>query len=192
MKKLGAIILLTAAGTALGAERLSTVSVYGLKVPGTPEIAKEQGFTDCKDNYSSYVCTHTKPTVVAGINAKSAAVFFDGSDHFSEKNRQSSRKVTDFPPEKLTYGGVRLEFEDRYAFKEALASDGWLETSSGNSAQFYKSGVAASFSMYKSAVSLSPLSLKEVEEQVSTLKAKQAEKAKSESNSTSFIESMKK
>lgn len=75
MKKLGAICLFVIAGTTQAGDRLTTVDVYGLQVPGTPAIAKEAGFTDCKDNYSSYVCKRTKPTVVAGIKADSADLF---------------------------------------------------------------------------------------------------------------------
>lgn len=193
MKKLGAICLFVIAGTTQAGDRLTTVDVYGLQVPGTPAIAKEAGFTDCKDNYSSYVCKRTKPTVVAGIKAESADLFFDGSDHFSESNRgSSSRKVSEFPPEKLTYGGVRLQFQDRQALKNALLADGWMESTQGNSTEFYKDGVAANFSIYRSTVSLAPLSLKEATKQVANLKAKQVEKAKADSSSTSFIDAMKK
>lgn len=191
MRKLGVICIFALLGTAHAEDRLSTIEVYGLKIPGTPAIAKAAGFTDCKDNYSSYICTGTKPIVIAGVRAESARVFFDGSDNFSENNRGSTRKITDFPPEKLTYSGVRLEFSDRQSLKKALIADGWIESSNNYGSEYYKEGVAANFSIHRLGVSLNPLSLKKVADHIGKLKAEQESQSKAESASTSFIEAMK-
>ncbi|WP_409283238.1 hypothetical protein [Pseudomonas protegens] len=191
MRKLSVICIFALLGTAHAEDRLSTIEVYGLKIPGTPAIAKAAGFTDCKDNSSSYICTSTKPIVIAGVRAESARVFFDGSDNFSENNRGSTRKITDVSPEKLTYGGIRFDFSDRQALKKALITDGWMESSNNYGSEYYKDGIAANFSIQKLGVSLNPLSLKKVAEHIGKLKAEQESKSKAEAASTSFIDAMK-
>ena len=56
MNKLGAIFFLLVAGTAHAAERLTTVQVSGLSVPGTQALGKAQGFTECVDFYTLSSC----------------------------------------------------------------------------------------------------------------------------------------
>lgn len=191
MKRLGTALILTLLGTAHAQDRLSGVEVYGLQVPGTPAIAKAKGFNECKENYSSYVCTSTKPIEIAGIQAESASVYLDGSDHFSPTNRGSDRKVTDFPAEKLTYGRVSLKFNDRQALTNALTTDGWIEVSEGRTRTYYKDDVAATISINKYDVSLEPRTLRDVTKRLAELKTLQAEKLKAESTSASFIDAMK-
>lgn len=191
MKRLGAIFILTLLGTAQAQDRLSSIEVYGLQTLGTPAIAKAAGFNDCKDNYSSYVCTSTKPVAIAGVKAESASVYLDGSDNFSPTKRASNRKVTDFPAEKLTYSGVSLKFNDRQVLINALAADGWLEVSEGRTRTYYKDGVAAIISINRYNVSLEPRTLQDATKRLAELKAQQASKLNAESKSASFIDAMK-
>jgi len=195
MKKLGAFVFLLLAGVAHAEERLQTVKIEGLSVPGTPAIGKEIGFTQCEDKYSYYECKRNKPTVIFGVKANSASVFFNGNDNFSSKsNSGSGPKITTVPSENLSYRDIRLDFHltERDELERALLADGWLKGGSGNSRIYYKDGVAAAFSIHRSLVSIEPVGLTEVKAQIDTLKAKAAEAAKSESASTSFIDAMKK
>lgn len=191
MKRLGAVLILTLLGTAHAQDRLSTIEVYGLRLPGTTSIAKAAGFNHCTENYSNYVCTSTKPVVIAGVQAESASVYLDGSDNFSSTSKVSNRKVTDFPPEKLTYRGVSLKFNDRQRLKEALAADGWFEVSEGRTYTFYKDGVAAVISINRYSILLEPRLLQDVTKRLADLKALHESKLKAESTSTSFIDAMK-
>lgn len=195
MKKLGAVVVLLLAGVAHAEERLQTIQVAGLSVPGTPAIGKKLGFTQCEDKYSYYECKRNKPTVIYGAKADSASVFFNGNDNFSsEPNSGSGPKISTVPPEKLSYREIRLDFHltERDVLEQALLADGWLKGGSGNSRTYYKQGVAAAFSIHRSLVSIEPVGLTEVKAQIDTLKAKAAEAAKAEASSSSFIESMKK
>lgn len=132
-----------------------------------------------------------KPVAIAGVRAESATVYFDGSDNFSPTNRGSSRKVTDFPAEKLTYGGVSLKFNDRQVLMDALSADGWLEVSEGRTRTYYKDGIAAVFSINRYNISLEPRALQDVTKRLGDLKAQQVSKLKAESTSASFIDAMK-
>lgn len=195
MKKLGAVVVLLLAGVAHAEERLQTVQVAGLSVPGTPAIGKELGFTQCEDKYSYYECKRNKPTVIYGAKADSASVFFNGKDNFSSKtDSRTEPKISTVPPEKLSYSSIRLDFHltEREVLEQALLADGWLKVGSGNSRIYYKQGVAAAFSIHRSLVSIEPVGLTEVKAQIDTLKAKAAEATKAESASTSFIDAMKK
>lgn len=195
MKKLGVLAVLLLVGVVHAAERLQTVQVAGLLVPGTPAIGKELGFTRCEDKYSYYECKRNKPTVIYGAKANSASVFFNGNDNFSSKsNSGSGPKVSTVPPENLSYREIRLDFHltERDVLEQALLAEGWLRSGSGNSRTYYKQGVAAAFDIHRSLVSIKPVGLAEVEAEIDALKEKSAEAAKSESASTSFVEAMKK
>ncbi|WP_338921413.1 hypothetical protein V0M98_01260 [Pseudomonas silesiensis] len=66
MDKLGAIFLLLVAGTAHSTDRLTTVQVSGLSVPGTQALGKAQGFTECVDFQNYLSCTRSKPMDIFG------------------------------------------------------------------------------------------------------------------------------
>lgn len=195
MKKLGAVFLLVLAGSAYAADRLQTVKVSGLAVPGTPAMGKELGFTDCTDKYRYYECKRTKPIVVYGATADTASVFFNGKDNFSTKNDSSDGpKVSDVPPDKLSYSSIRLDFHitEREILERSLLADGWLKSGTGNSRAYFKEGVPATFSIHRSLTLLSPVDLAEVTSQITELKTKAAEAAKATDSSSSFIDAMKK
>jgi hypothetical protein len=195
MKKLGAVLLFALTGTVNAADRLQTVLVSGLSVPGTPTIAKELGFTECADKYRYYECKRIKPVAVYGATADTASVFFNGKDNFSTKPDSSDGpKVSEVPPEKLSYSSIRLDFHltEREKLEKALIADGWLRTGTGNSREYFKQGVAATFSIHRSLTMLSPVDLGEVEKQISVLKKKAAETEKTDASTGSFIEAMKK
>lgn len=195
MKIIGAVFLSVLVGSTHAADRLQTVQVAGLSVPGTPATGKELGFTDCVDKYSYYECKRTKPTVIYGAKASTASVFIDGKDNFSTNNNVSSGpKVSDVAPDKLSYKSIRLDFHitERELLENALVADGWLKSGTGNSRAYFKEGVPATFSIHRSLTQLSPMDLAEVNSQVVELKAKAAEAAKASANATSFIDAMKK
>lgn len=195
MKKLGAVFTLVLAGTVNAADRLHTVLVSGLSVPGTPTIAKELGFTECVDKYRYYECKRIKPVVVYGATADTASVFFNGKDNFSTRPDSSDGpKVSDVPPENLSYSSIRLDFHltEREKLETSLIADGWLRAGTGNSREYFKQGVAATFSIHRSLTTLSPVDLGEVEKQISVLKEKAAETEKADASTGSFINAMKK
>lgn len=194
MKRLGAVLLLLLAGGASAADRLQTVQVSGLSVPGTPAIGKALGFTACEDKFRYYECKRSKPLVVYGATADSASVFIDGKDNFSIMGDSTEApKVSEVPQEKLSYRSIRLNFHitEREAFENALVADGWLKDGSGNSRTYFKEGIPAAFNIHRSLTSLTPVDLSEVQSQIAGLKAKAAGAAKASANSSSFIDAMK-
>ncbi|MDR9749844.1 hypothetical protein RG836_00155 [Pseudomonas sp. SZMC_28357] len=195
MKRIGPIFLLLAATSITAGGRLQPVEVAGLSVPGTPDIGRAMGFTECVDKYSYYECKRSKQTIVYGAKADSASIFFDGKDNFSTKvNSSDGPKVAEVPPEKLSYRSVRLEFPltEREVFENALLADGWLKSGAGNSREYFKEGIPATFKIHRSLTTLNPADLSEVNSQLADLKKKSAEATKAASNSTSFIDAMKK
>lgn len=195
MNKFGAMVLLLLAGTAHAADRLQTVQVSGLSVPGTPAIAKEQHFTDCAANYDKYECKRTTVTKFYGATAERAFLSIDGKDNFSIDGGSSiAPKISDVPPERLTYRSIRMDFHllDREALERALLADGWLKSGSLNTYEYLKEGVGASIKMHRSSTTLTPKAVTEVNQQIAGLKAKAAEATKANNASVSFIDQMKK
>lgn len=195
MNKLGAVFLMLLAGATQAADRLQTVQVSGLSIPGTPAIGKELGFTECADKYDSYECKRSRPTVIYGAKANAASVSLNGKDNFSPLiDSFNGPKVSDVEPDKLTYRSIRLDFHltEREILERALLADGWLKSGTATSYEYFKDGVAATFSFRRSGTSLSPMDIAEVNKQISVLRAKAAEAAKASASSSSFIETMKK
>ncbi|PTT96800.1 hypothetical protein DBR45_41885 [Pseudomonas sp. HMWF031] len=195
MNKLGAAILFLLAGGAHATDQLQTIEVSGLSVPGTPALAKQQHFTECTDGYDKFECRRTTQTKFYGAVADRALLSIDGRDNFSKKGGSSiAPKVSDVPPEKLSYRSIRLDFNlsEREKLEKALRADGWLKSGSMNTYEFVKEGVAASVKMHRSSTTLTPTDLTEVNQQIAGLKAKAAEAAKAESSSSAFIDEMKK
>jgi len=195
MKKLGAVFLLLLAGTTQAADRLQTVEISGLSAPGTPAMGKELGFTECTDKYRYYECKRGKPMVVYGATTTSASVFIDGKDNFSTKSdSREGPKVSDVSPEQLSYRSIRLDFHltEREILEHALLADGWLKSGTGNSRDYFKEGVPATFSIHRSLTVFSPMDIAEVNRQITALKEKAGEAAKASASSNSFIDAMKK
>ena len=173
MNKLGAIFLLLVAGSVHSAERLKTVQVSGLSVPGTQALGKAQGFTECVDFYNYLSCTHNKPMEVYGATASSAEITLDVTDNFSSvADPMGGAKISDVPRDKLTYRSIRLEFqpEEREALEKALRADGWFAVGSAKRLEFYKEGVPATFRVNNAYITLSPVDINEVSKRVSRLK----------------------
>ncbi|VVO93452.1 hypothetical protein PS903_02401 [Pseudomonas fluorescens] len=174
MNKLGAIFLLLVAGTSHAAERLTTVQVSGLSVPGTQALGKAQGFTECVDFYNYLSCTHNKPMEVYGATASSAEITLDVTDNFSSvADPMGGAKISGVPRDKLTYRSIRLEFqpEEREALEKALRADGWFAVGSAKRLEFYKEGVPATFRVNNAYITLSPVDINEVSKRVSRLDA---------------------
>lgn len=174
MNKLGAIFLLLVAGTAHSAERLSTVQVSGLSVPGTQALGKAQGFTECVDYFNYLSCTRSQPMVVFGATASSAEITLDVTDNFSsEADPMGGAKITGVALDKLTYRSIRLEFEpkERDALEKALRADGWFAVGNAKRLEFYKEGVPATFRVNSAYITLSPININEVSKRASRLEA---------------------
>ncbi|MDQ0121954.1 hypothetical protein J2W17_000899 [Pseudomonas lini] len=174
MNKLGAIFLLLVAGTAHGAERLTTVQVSGLSVPGTQALGKAQGFTECVDYYNYLSCTHNKPMEIYGATASSAEITLDVTDNFSSvADPMGGANISSVPRDKLTYRSIRLEFQpqEREALEKALRADGWFAVGSAKRLEFYKQGVPATFRVNNAYITLSPVDIDEVSKRVSRLDA---------------------
>ncbi|VVO38564.1 hypothetical protein [Pseudomonas fluorescens] len=175
MNKLGAIFLLLVAGTAHSAERLTTVQVSGLSVPGTQALGKAQGFTECVDFYNYLSCSHGgKPMEVYGATASSAEITLDVTDNFSsEADPMGGPNISGVPQEKLTYRSIRLEFQpqERVALEKALRADGWFAVGAAKRLEFYKEGVPATFRVNNAYITLSPVDINEVSKRVSRLEA---------------------
>jgi hypothetical protein len=185
-------ILLLAACSVQAADKLSTVSVYGLSVPGTPTTAKESGFTKCEDSKTYYLCFREKKTVIAGVAARKAAIAISGADSFSESGGEElSKKVTDFSSADLSYRRVEMTFSSNRELEDALRSDGWLKSVIYEN-EYYKEGIAATFAFYKTYVALEPRHIYRVNGQVDMAKGQFVENTQSESKAKSFIDSMKK
>ena len=175
MNKLGAIFLLLVAGTAHAAERLTTVQVSGLSVPGTQALGKAQGFTECVDFYNYLSCTHNKPMEVYGATASSAEITLDVTDNFSSvADPMGGAKISSVPRDKLTYRSIRLEFqpEEREALEKALRVDGWFAVGNEKRLEFYKVGIPATFRVGSAYTTLSPVDIDEVRKMASRLDAK--------------------
>lgn len=174
MNKLGAIFLLLVAGTAHAAERLTTVQVSGLSVPGTQALGKAQGFTECVDFFNYLSCTRSKPMDIFGATASSAEITLDVTDNFSSvADPMGGAKISDVPRDKLTYRSIRLEFQpkEREALEKALRADGWFAVGSEKRLEFYKEGVPATFRVNSAYITLSPVDINEVSKRVSRLEA---------------------
>lgn len=174
MNKLGAIFLLLVAGTAHSAERLSTVQVSGLSVPGTQALGKAQGFMECVDYFNYLSCTRSQPMVVFGATASSAEITLDVTDNFSsEADPMGGAKITGVALDKLTYRSIRLEFEpkERDALEKALRADGWFAVGNAKRLEFYKEGVPATFRVNSAYITLSPININEVSKRASRLEA---------------------
>ncbi|VVO21366.1 hypothetical protein [Pseudomonas fluorescens] len=175
MNKLGAIFLLLVAGTAHSADRLTTVQVSGLFVPGTQELGQAQGFTECVDFQNYLSCTRDKPMLVFGATASSAEITLDVTDSFSiEADPMGGPKIADVALEKLTYRSIRLEFqpEEREALEKALRADGWFAVGNEKRLEFYKEGIPATFRVGGAYTTLSPIDINAVRKMASRLGAK--------------------
>lgn len=195
MKYVGAAALALVFSQAVHAENVEPIEIEGLTLLGTPATAKAMGFTECKDNSDYYLCVRTKPTKVFGAVAKKAEVFIDGKNNrAAQTSSNTGPKVSDLTPDRLSYRGVRFEFdmEQRGIFMENLVKAGWLESVSLNRREYFKPGVNASVSMYKFNAVLGPETPTVVSRKVEALQKITEAKAASESNSSSFIDSMKK
>ncbi|VVM60780.1 hypothetical protein PS862_03893 [Pseudomonas fluorescens] len=175
MTKMGAIFLLLVAGTAHSAERLTSVQVSGLFVPGSQALGQAQGFTECIDFQNYLSCTRSKPMVVFGATASSAEITLDVTDNFSsEADPMGSPKIMGVAPERLTYRSIRLEFQpqEREALEKALRADGWFAIGNDKRLEFYKVGIPATFRIGGAYTTLSPVDINEVSKRASRLEAK--------------------
>ncbi|OPK08702.1 hypothetical protein [Pseudomonas sp. VI4.1] len=174
MNKLAAIFLLLVAGTVQSAERLTTVQVSGLFVPGTQTLGKSLGFTECVDFFNYLSCTRNKPMDIFGATASSAEITLDVTDNFSsEADPMGGGKIAGVALEKLTYRSIRMEFEpeEREALEKALLSDGWFAVGNEKRLEFYKVGVPATFRVGSAYTTLSPVDINEVKKMASRLEA---------------------
>lgn len=174
MNKLGAIFLLLVAGTAHSTDRLTTVQVSGLSVPGTQALGKAQGFTECVDFQNYLSCTRSKPMDIFGATASSAEITLDVTDNFSSvADPMGSPKIAGVALEKLTYRSIRLEFqpEEREALEKALRADGWFAVGNVKRLEFYKEGIPATFRVGGAYTTLSPVDINEVRKMASRLEA---------------------
>lgn len=174
MNKLGAIFLLLVAGTAHSTDRLTTVQVSGLSVPGTQALGKAQGFTECVDFQNYLSCTRSKPMDIFGATASSAEITLDVTDNFSSvADPMGSPKIAGVALEKLTYRSIRLEFqpEEREALEKALRADGWFAVGNVKRLEFYKEGIPATFRVGGAYTTLSPVDINEVRKMSSRLEA---------------------
>jgi len=174
MNKLSAILLLLMTGAAHAADRLTTVQVSGLFVPGTQALGKAQGFTECVDFFNYLSCTRSKPMEVFGATASSAEISLDVTDNFSsDADPMGGAKIAGVALEKLTYRSIRLEFqpEERAALEKALLSDGWFAVGNEKHLEFYKVGIPATFRVGSAYTTLSPVDISEVSKRASSLKS---------------------
>ncbi|ANJ58458.1 hypothetical protein PMA3_26180 [Pseudomonas silesiensis] len=175
MNKLAAIFLLLVAGTAQSAERLTTVQISGLFVPGTQTLGKAQGFTECVDFFNYLSCTRSKPMDIFGATASSAEITLDVTDNFSsEADPMGGAKIAGVALEKLTYRSIRLEFQpkEREALEKALRADGWFAVGNEKRLEFYKEGIPATFRVGGAYTTLSPVDINEVRKMASRQEAK--------------------
>jgi hypothetical protein len=175
MNKLAAIFLLLVAGIAQSAERLTTVQVSGLFVPGTQTLGKALGFTECVDFFNYLSCTRSKPMDIFGATASSAEITLDVTDNFSsEADPMGGAKIAGVALEKLTYRSIRLEFQpkEREALEKALRADGWFAVGNEKRREFYKEGIPATFRIGGAYTTLSPVDINEVRKMASRLEAK--------------------
>ena len=192
MNKLAAIFLLLVAGTAQSAERLTTVQISGLFVPGTQTLGKAQGFTECVDFFNYLSCTRSKPMDIFGATASSAEITLDVTDNFSsEADPMGGAKIAGVALEKLTYRSIRMEFEpkEREALEKALLSDGWFAVGNEKRLEFYKVGVPATFRVGSAYTTLSPVDINEVRKMASRLEVK-ATHSSNTSNASDPVRSM--
>lgn len=194
MKKISAVFFMLLATNAVATDRLETAQVDGLYVPGTPALAKQQGFTNCSESYDKFECAHSGKLKFFGETAERATLSIDGKQNFSTSGGSSiAPKVSTVPTDQLSYRDIRIDFHliEREALKEKLLADGWLKSGSMNNVEFVKHGTGAVIKFQRSGTTLSPRSVQEVNQQYADLKAKAADQEKSKSAATSFIENMK-
>jgi hypothetical protein len=92
------------AGNLLAAEDVpQSIALEGIHVSGTPDVAKVDGFTKCKNEYSYYRCAASKTISIFGIPAKNG--------YIDLKPNGAYREVSEAPAEKLWYSAVNLSIE---------------------------------------------------------------------------------
>lgn len=200
--------------------KLQTIAFEGLHVPGTPDLAKRDGFTDCSHEYSYFKCSHPGKLSLMGVEAKEAFVQLNRADGFKPGYYMSSNEdASKVPPAQLSYRDVHVIFErtvydtrcvekkrkpDSWAepeeciipggidsFRLALKKAGWAEKNEIKFSSFYKQGVPLHIHVRNTEVTLQPLTAKEADVAWQEVAAKQAEAAQSAQSSQAFIDSMK-
>lgn len=158
-------------------EKLQVVAFEGLHVPGTPEAAKADGFTNCTKEYSNFTCTRDSAYSLYGVPAVKAFVQLNSADSFApDYYSPSSSDVAEAPANELSYRHISLAFpvisydeqcvkknsspDDLVApdeciipggidtVKEQLAKNGWLADDGGAKVQnYYKPGTPIELSI---------------------------------------------
>lgn len=200
--------------------KLQTIAFEGLHVPGNPDIAKQDGFTDCSNEYSYFKCSHPAKLALLGVEAKEAFVQLNRADAFKPGYYMSSNEdASKVSPAQLSYRSVSVIFDrtvydsacvekhkkpDSWvepeeciipggidSFKVALKKAGWAEKNEIKFSSFYKQGVPLHIHIRNTEVTLQPLTAKEADEAWQEVSAKQAAEAQSAQGSQAFIDSMK-
>lgn len=200
--------------------KLQTIAFEGLHVPGTPELAKQDGFTECSSEYSYFQCKHPQKLSLMGVEAKEAFVQLNRADAFKPGFYMSSNEdASKVAPAQLSYRNVHVIFErtaydsacvekkkkpDSWlepeeciipggidSFRLALKKAGWAEKNEIKFYSYYKQGVPLHVHIRNTEVTLQPLTAKEADEAWQEVAAKQAEAAQATQSSQAFIDSMK-
>jgi len=194
MKCLKIALVLCLAGSAVAGESTQQNVVEGLTLLGSPATAKSMGFTKCEDKYDHYLCSRTTSTIFFGTKPSRVEILINGKDNYlPEQSTSNGPKVSEVSPDKLSYRGIRMQYdlEEREKLTTFLLKHDWLKSGSFNNTEYFKSGINASIKIQKFSVSLLPKEESEVEKNVLSLKNSSEVKKTSEEQSNSFIDSMK-
>lgn len=188
------VVLCLAAGTAVGEGVIQPTVVEGLTLLGTPATAKSLGFTKCENNYDYYLCSRNKSTKFFGTTPSNVEILINGKDNYlPDQSTSSGPKLSEVSPDKLSYRGVRMQYdlEEREKLTTFLLGNGWLKSGTLNSSEYFKSGVNASIKIHKFSVTVEPQEESKVEKTVVSLKRSSEVKKTSEDQNNSFIDSMR-
>jgi hypothetical protein len=194
MKLIKFALVLCLAGHAVAGDSIQPTVIEGLTLLGSPATAKSMGFTKCENNYNYYLCSRTKATRFFGTTPSKVEILINGKDNYlPEESTSNGPTLSEVSPDKLSYRGVRMQYdlEEREKLTAFLLNNGWLKSGSLNNTEYFKSGINASIKIQKFSVTLRPQEESEVEKTVSALTDSSEVKKTSEDQSASFIDSMK-
>jgi P4 family phage/plasmid primase-like protien len=205
--------------------RYKPIDFEGFRLPGRMADAKSTGFTECAADYYGYTCKRAALASLLGITAQSASLAMTGQDYFSTEYlvpEGQSGDVRQIPPEKLTYGVVKLTFVkpdfkpsciDTYmkthtAFddpvecvknpntlshlRKALADAGWVLNQSKMNNYYVRKGEHVEISLYDNTAEIRRISEHDVKFLLARDAERRATKQAAESNAAQVLEQMKK
>lgn len=184
----------------------------GMTLAGTPDDAKQSGFSQCEENSLGFSCSTTGGTAVLGVPAKRVHVLLTWEIGDEERQNANSRYkyvTADFQPVAFDYDCKAKG--DKYAcavdqslplvtLERKLVKDGWLATDRRWGTEYYNTEQPYIISVNDgrttgddtvTEVTFTPESKEAIMEVVNEEKAAQASHAQRAAENANFVDEMK-